>query len=212
MRVQLPARLRPALLRPRARTVAAALAAAFLAVAPAAVAHPALTPASVNVGDRARIAVQIPNERAGHATVGLTLSFAEGFTVDAAESTGDWRATVDGRRVTWSGGTIDGTDAVDFGLELTAVAPTRTYDVALDQRYDDGRSVRTTAQITVLPALGGEATPSQHLGRAIAAAVAGVVVVVGSLLAVHLLRRRSAAEPAERQPPTGPARRGSPRP
>lgn len=162
-------------------------------LAPAgALAHPALTPSAVNLGATARVVVEIPNERDGRATVGLTLSFAPGFTVVRALESPGWTATSGGRAASWRGGRIEGADAVDFAVELKAVAPTGTYDVALDQQYDDGRSVRTTAPITVLPALGGDATPDQHVGRAVVAGIVGVVIVVGSLVGVRLLRRRPA--------------------
>lgn len=173
--------------------VGIALAVAGLVCVASAAAHPALTPATLNAGTKARIAVEIPNERPGHATTGLTLTFPAGFTVDAAEDTDAWRGSTDGRTASWTGDRITGESSVTFTVELTAVAPTGTYDVGLDQRYDDDRSVLTKAQIVVLPALEGDATPDQHVGRAIVVAVVGVVVVVGSLLALHALRRRRPA-------------------
>jgi hypothetical protein len=61
------------------------------------------------------------------------------------------------------------------------------------QSYDDGQDVRWPAALSVLPAEGNEA-PSQHLGRALAAAAAGLVVLVGSFLLLRLLRRRPLQE------------------
>lgn len=173
------------------RAVRAALVAAGVALATAlpAHAHPILTPGSIGVDAETRIVTAIPNEREGHATVAFTLSFPPGFTVVDAERTGPWLGSADARTASWSGGSITGTSTVEFALLLTAVAPTGTYDVVLDQRYDDGRSVTTKAPIIVLPAL-GEAAPDQHVGRAIAAAVVGILIVGGSLLTLRLLRRR----------------------
>jgi hypothetical protein len=56
------------------------------------------------------------------------------------------------------------------------------------QRYDDGAEVRWPATLSVLPAE-GTAAPSQHLGRALAAGGAGLLVLVGSLLVLRRLRR-----------------------
>lgn len=163
-----------------------------LVTAAAALGHPALEPASVGVGETARIVAQIPNERREQATVAFTLAFPAGFTVVRAEDTGDWRGTADGSTATWEGGRIEGESSVDFVLELVAEAPTGPYDIQLDQRYDDGRSVTTKAVLTVLPAV-GEAAPDQHVGRAIVAAAVGVGVVLASLLGLRALRRRQAA-------------------
>jgi len=56
------------------------------------------------------------------------------------------------------------------------------------QRYDDGEEVRWPATLSVLPAAGDKA-PSQHLGRALAAGTAGLLLLGGSLLVLRLLRR-----------------------
>lgn len=185
--------LTPTALHAPAGAVCALLAAAGIAltaVSPA-LAHPALIPASLSVGTTTRIQAQIPNEREGRETIGLRLTFPVGFTVGEVESTGDWRGSGGGRSASWQGGRITGESAVAFALELTTEAATGTYDVVLEQRYDDGRAVTTRAGITVLPAV-GEAAPDQHVGRAIAAAVAGLVVVVGTLVGLRSLRRRQA--------------------
>lgn len=163
-----------------------------LVAAAAALGHPALQPASVNVGATARVVVRIPNERRERTTVAFTLAFPAGFTVVRAEDTGDWRGVADGRTATWEGGRIEGESSVDFVLELVARAPTGPYDVQLDQRYDDGRSVTTKAVLSVLPAV-GEAAPEQHVGRAILAAAVGVGVVLASLLGLRAVRRRQRA-------------------
>jgi uncharacterized protein YcnI len=151
-------------------------------------AHPALSPASLEVDAETRIVVQIPNERLGHATIRLTLSFPRGFTIVRADAAGPWAPTVRKREVTWTGGRLTGEEGVDFPITLRANVPAGTYDVSLDQRYEDGGRVPTTAPLTVLPAL-GENAPEEHYGRAIAAAVGGLVIVAGSLLILHLLRR-----------------------
>lgn len=163
-----------------------------LVAASVALGHPALQPASVNVGTTARLVVQIPNERPERATVAFTLAFPPGFTVVRVEDTRGWRGTASGRTATWEGGRIEGEASVDFVLELVAKAPTGPYDVQLDQQYDDGRSVITKAVLAVLPAI-GEAAPDQHVGRAIVAAAIGVGVVLASILGLRSLRRRQIA-------------------
>jgi hypothetical protein len=56
------------------------------------------------------------------------------------------------------------------------------------QGYDDGRQVRWPATLSVLPATGAEAS-SQDRGRVIAASVAGLLVLAGSVLVLRRLRR-----------------------
>ncbi len=63
-----------------------------------------------------------------------------------------------------------------------------TTSLASRQSYDDGASVRWTADLNVLPAT-GSAAPGERPWAAIVAAVVGIVVIAGSLLAVRLLRR-----------------------
>jgi hypothetical protein len=94
------------------------------------------------------------------------------------------------RRVSWSGGRITGESSVSFAVTLRGIGPAGAVTLDARQGYEDGATVPWRASLTVLPATGSGA-PREHPGRAILAAVVGVAVVAGSLLAVHRLRRRS---------------------
>ena len=70
-------------------------------------------------------------------------------------------------------------------LRITARVRAGTHAFAATQRYDDGATVNWNADLSVLPAAGA-AAPKQHPWGALAAAVAGVAVIGGS---VFVLRR-----------------------
>jgi hypothetical protein len=92
--------------------------------------------------------------------------------------------------VAWTGGRIYGTRTVGFPVRVLARVRAGTYPFLSAQRYDDGATVKWKASLSVLPAQ-GDAAPKEHPWGAIAAAVAGVLVIGASLLAVRLLRRRT---------------------
>jgi len=177
--------------RRRGRWIGVALVASALAAVVAAPArsHVAFSPATLGVGTATRLQAEVPNERPEQATTRVSLRFPAGFSVDPSQPPAGWTVSRAGRSVTWEGGRLAGEGAVTFPIDVTADVAAGTYEVKLVQGYDDGASVPTTTRLTVLPAL-GEAAPKQHVGRAIAAAAAGLVVVLGSLLGLHLLRRR----------------------
>lgn len=174
------------------RLLPAAVVAALVA-APAAWGHAVLTPATLGAGEDVAVSAEIPNERRERATTSVTLRFPAGIAVVGTEEPGSWQAARTDRSATWTGGRITGERVVAFPLVLRATAPAGTYEVSLEQGYDDGETVTTTTQITVLPAL-GEATPEEHGMRAIVAAVVGVAVVAGSLVGLHVLRRRPSSK------------------
>ena len=95
--------------------------------------------------------------------------------------------------VRWSGGRIEGRRTVGFPIHVLARTRAGNQTFRAVQRYDDGQEVRWPATLSVLPAE-GDTAPSQHLGRALAAGAAGLVVLVGSFLALRLLRRRPLQE------------------
>jgi uncharacterized protein YcnI len=176
----------------RLASIGSGLAVALVSVGVAA-AHPALSPGSIEAGVATPIVAQVPNERRGHATTGVTLGFGKGFTVVKAAQVGSWSPRSETTDAAWRGGRISGSDQVDFPLTVEANVPAGSYDVTLLQAYDDGRSVTTKTQILVLPAA-GENAPSEHPGRAIIAAIAGILVVGGSLVGLRALRRRPGAK------------------
>jgi hypothetical protein len=158
-----------------------------------AAAHVTLKPAFVNDGVETEIAFQAPNERAPHATVTLSTTAPPGVRIVSASAPPGWRATVSGPTASWSGGRIEGIRVVSFPLRVEPRVRAGTVRFTSAQGYDDGATVRWKVDLIVLPATGA-ATPKEHLGVALAAGIAGVVVLAGSLLVLRLLRRRPARD------------------
>lgn len=135
------------------------------------------------------VALGTPNEREGHTTVGLAVDVPPQVEIASAVAPAGWVVEHSARTVTWSGGAIAGEDAVEFPLELRGLGPVGAVALEARQRYEDGIETTWQPEVTVTLAA-GDAAPPSHLGRAAVAAVAGLVVVAGSLLLVHRLRRR----------------------
>ena len=164
-------------------------AAALLAAAEAG-AHVTMLPPFAEANVAARVVLETPNERTGHATTSLDIEAPAGITVVSATAPAGWRVTHTERRATWSGGRITGTELVDFPVELKAVVRAGTYRIRAVQRYEDGRDVRWDTAFTVLPSR-GNAAPAEHLRRAVVAGVVGIAIVVLSMLILRRLRSRS---------------------
>lgn len=179
--------------RRRARRLAVASGAAALALPASGSAHVTISPGYVEADAAATIAFETPNERPPHATVALEIDAPPGVALERLPPPRGWSVEVDTTSARWSGGRIEGTRTVRFPLRV--IARTRAGNQAFRavQRYDDGEEVRWDATLSVLPAAGTEA-PSQHLGRALAAGAAGLVVLAGSLLVLRRLRRRPLQE------------------
>lgn len=169
---------------------ALAAAALTLLLPPAASAHITISPPFVEDGIETGIAFQTPNERPPHGTTALSVTAPPGIAVVSAAAPPGWSATVNGSTVTWTGDRIEDRAAVTFPMRVRAQVRAGTYAFGAVQAYDDGATVRWKAQLSVLPATGA-AAPKQHPWGAVAAALAGVVVIGGSLLLVRHLRRRS---------------------
>lgn len=167
---------------------AAGLAVAALLLPASAAAHVVIAPPFVQDGIKSTIAFQTPNERAPHATVGLLVTAPPGVAVDSAKSPKGWHAKISGSTVSWSGGKLTGRTTVDFPLTITAKVRAGTHQFAATQTYDDGATVKWNAGLSVLPATGAQ-TPKQHPWGAFAAAVAGVLVIGGSVLLLRRARR-----------------------
>lgn len=166
---------------------------AALVASGAAQGHVTIAPPFVDVGTKATIAFETPNERPPHRTTTLVVKAPPGVELGALEPPSGWRLRLSGATARWSGGTIAGRRVVRFPLSVTARIPAGTATFRATQTYDDGESVRWDAALTVLPATGKEA-PSQHLDRAVAAGAVGLVVIAASFLALRLLRRRPLQE------------------
>jgi uncharacterized protein YcnI len=161
------------------------VAAVALSLPAAAAAHVVIAPPFVQDGIQSTIAFQTPNERPPHATVGLSVTVPPGVAVDSAKAPKGWQAKISGSTVSWTGGKLTGRTTVDFPVTVTAKVRAGTHQFAATQTYDDGATVKWNAGLSVLPATGAD-TPKQHPWGAVAAAVAGLVVIGGS---VWLLRR-----------------------
>ncbi len=165
------------------------LAAALILPAGAA-AHVTVAPPFVEEGVATEISLTVPNERPPHATVAVSATMPAGISIESAAAPEGWSATVNGSMVTWSGGRIEGRGETAFSLRILADVSPGTYAVAASQSYDDGATVQWKSDLSVLPAAGA-AAPEGRSWPAIAAAIAGIVVLAGSLFIVRLLRRRS---------------------
>ena len=151
-------------------------------------AHVTITPTYVEADTTSTISFQTPNERPPHATVSLVIEAPPGVAFSAADPPPGWKVDVETTRVEWSGGRIKGTRTVAFPIRVLARTRAGNQTFRAAQRYDDGQQVHWPATLSVLPAEGSKA-PSQHLGRALAAGAAGLLVLVASFLVLRLLRR-----------------------
>jgi uncharacterized protein YcnI len=156
-------------------------------------AHVTITPTYVEADTTSTIRFETPNERPPHATISLSIEAPPGVAFSREAPPPGWKVDVQTTRVEWSGGHIEGVRTVAFPIRVLARTRAGNQTFRAVQRYDDGQEVRWPATLSVLPAE-GEKAPSQHLGRALAAAAAGLVLLVGSFLALRLLRRRPLQE------------------
>ena len=161
-----------------------------LVIPAAARGHVTIAPPFVEEGVESTISFETPNERPPHATVTVSVTAPPGIAVVSATAPAGWQALVKDSTVTWSGGRLEGQTAVSLPMRVRARVRAGTYAFTAVQTYDDNATVKWNAALSVLPA-SGSAAPKQHPFGAAAAAVAGVAVILGSLLLVRFLRRRS---------------------
>lgn len=147
-----------------------------------------ISPTYVEADTTSTIRFETPNERPPHATVSLVIDAPPGVAFSAADPPPGWKVDVQTTQVRWSGGHIEGRRTVAFPIRVLARTRAGNETFRAVQSYDDGQQVRWPATLSVLPAEGADA-PSQHLGRALAAAAAGILVLGLSLLVLRLLRR-----------------------
>jgi uncharacterized protein YcnI len=164
-----------------------------LAVPGAAAAHVTISPPFVEDGVESEIAFATPNERPPHATISVRATAPSGISVISAAAPAGWKATVDGSTVTWSGGRLEDRRIASFPVRILARVRAGTVAFTSVQTYDDGPTVTWKASLSVLPAAGAVA-PKQHPWGALAAALAGIVVIMGSLIGMRFLRRRPLQE------------------
>jgi hypothetical protein len=169
---------------------ASTVVAATLVLASHAAAHVTVSPPSVFEDAASDVLLVTPNERRDHVTTRLQVEVPAQIEIVAATAPEGWSVEHTTRRVTWSGGTIAGEEAVSFPVTLRGIGPAGATALGVVQGYEDGATVPWQAELTVLPASGADA-PREHPGRALLAAVIGVCVVAVSLVVLHRLRRRS---------------------
>jgi hypothetical protein len=179
---------KPHAARTSAARIAALGAGAALVLAGRADAHVTISPTYVEADTTSTIRFETPNERPPHATVGLVIDAPPGVAFESAPVPPGWKLDVQTTRVRWTGGRIEGVRTVAFPIRVLARTRAGNQIFRAVQSYDDGQQVRWPATLSVLPAEGDKA-PSQHLGRALAAGAAGLLLLVGSVLVLRLLRR-----------------------
>lgn len=157
-------------------------------------AHVTIEPPFVEDGVESTISFATPNERPPHATTTVSVTAPPGIAVVSATAPAGWHAAVKGSTVSWTGGRLEDRATVSFPLRIRARVRAGTYAFEAAQRYDDGATVKWKSALSVLPA-SGSAAPKQHPWGALGAALAGVVVIAGSLVLVRVLRRRSLQDP-----------------
>jgi uncharacterized protein YcnI len=153
-----------------------------------ALAHVTIAPSYVDAGATSTITFETPNERPPHATISLSIEAPPGVAFSRVTPPAGWTLSLTTTSARWTGGRIGGRRTV--GFPVRALTRTRVGNQVFRavQGYDDGRQVRWPATLSVLPATGAEAS-SQDRGRVIAASVAGLLVLAGSVLVLRRLRR-----------------------
>jgi uncharacterized protein YcnI len=167
--------------------VVAALAA--LAAAPAARAHVTVLPTYLEQGKRSTLVFSAPNERAPHSVVDLTITFPRGVELSAVSPPSGWQVTILPANARWSGGRTGPGTTTDFKVDARTDGAPGTDTVYAVQRYDDGKSVRWTLPVTVVPAT---TSPKQHLWLALGIGVIAFFAIFCGL--VYIRRRRPAVE------------------
>jgi uncharacterized protein YcnI len=168
-----------------------AVATAVALIVPAAAsAHVTITPSFVEDGVPTEISFQTPNERPPNETVSLSVKAPPGISIESASSPPGWEADVDGSSVTWTGGRLVARTTTSFPVHITTKVRAGTYSFAATQKYSDDAEVKWNADLLVLPA-SGAAAPKEHPWAAIGV---GIVVVLGTIVGLYFLRRRSLPE------------------
>jgi hypothetical protein len=175
------------------RIVAFAVMLAALAAAAPVAAHVTVSPPFLTQGAKTTLNLDVPNERQV-AMTGFTLilpKHVEGVEGNEARVRG-WGYRWIGREspprvISWDEGRLPVGRSMTFSVRVQTNASPGTVTFTAVQRYADGGRVRWQVPTTVVPGT----TPSEHLGRALAAGIAGLVVVVASIGALHRMRRRS---------------------
>lgn len=142
----------------------------------------------------------VPNEEAPAHTTTVVVAVPPGLGALTPAASGAWRPTLAGDRITWTGGSIGGTAAADFRVQvasLPAGADTLTFKVL--QTYDSGETV---AWIEETPP--GAPEP-EHPAPVLDVRAAGLPVTAPGPSAPATAPTVSAAVPAAPAAPAAPA-------
>jgi hypothetical protein len=164
----------------------------MLVLAPAAAAHVTVVPPFAAARAETRLVLAVPNARLRQPMTSLDVAVPDGMTVRSAEPLGAWKADVDRGDVRWTGGSLAPRTTASFALVVVGPRSAGAVQLRAVQGYPDGATVPWLVDLTITP--GDSAGADQHLGAAALAAVAGLLLIGGSLLVVHRLRRRPLQE------------------
>lgn len=180
-------------MRKTALVVAGAVATA-LAVALPALAHVTVSPAFLAADESTTLAFDAPNEREAEPMNALAVTLPPGLATvsgDQPETVG-WQLEVTDTEAVWSGGAVEAGESQLFELKVSASGEPTAVKITAEQRYASGASVQWTPAFTILPASGE--SPDQYIGRALVAAIVGLVLIGGSLVVARRLRQRTLQE------------------
>lgn len=177
-------------MRRRSALLAAGFAALLLpALAPG---HVEPRPSFVAAGAPATITLVLPNERAGHATIGLDVELPRGLEALEAGSDQGWEGTSSGSTARWRGSPVGGRESIGLTLRLVAEVEPTSVTFRATQVYEDGETVVWQVPLTVVPGDEPAAAPrsARSLGPREALAIAVVILLVGGSAAIVAIGRR----------------------
>jgi hypothetical protein len=167
-----------------------ALAAGSLALAGVAAGHPIPTPSFVTAGQPETVTFVLHNERAEPMT-GLAVTVPSELRVREAVSPGEgWSGSVDGRKTTWTGGTLPAGATSSFSLVLEATGEPGSLTLEAAQLYPGGDRVRWPVVLTILP--GAEGSGGGSSSAALLVAGIGLLLAAGLLVVLWLRRSQRA--------------------
>jgi hypothetical protein len=167
--------------------ISASSALAALVLAAPAAAHVTASPAFLPAGGEATLTLSVPNERDEPMTE-LAVTAPPGVRLVRAHPAGPWTAAIEGETATWSGGSVEPGATGSFLLTLAAPARPGPAELAAEQRYPGGETVRWPVALTVTPG----APPREHVWRGVLVALLGLAATVG--VVAFAWRRRSLQE------------------
>ncbi len=148
----------------------------------AALAHIGVSPAFVRAAESARLAFEVPNERAGRTMTAFLLRVPAGARVQSAEPADGWAASSTGGEAAWRGSLPAG-EAVALAVTLQAPDTPAALDLSAEQLYADGGVVRWTVRVTIVPA--AASSPPMRLGRGLVTGIAGLAALTAVLALVR---------------------------